>query len=341
LTLVEFEDDALNTFDFLQHESINPFAPKSQIVYSFLQASQIVRSMAHAYGQWQNRECRRMAEELRALDYQSSGRVPLDKFYSQSKSADYSFTESRDYLRQIGALDEAGVVMPQVRIANYVMGPSNCIDISSYFSVCCLSECEGLMRELEQKIRAPTASAVQLLALVGNMSSSSVEAPRDLPEPLVDKLWAIAERHNGKVPLHARLFAQWMHFVFPSECPYPHIVEDASIFRRSHWSGQQQTSATDEERKHFKSKVESLAGAAIEEPLLSQWDDGEVLLLDDLPSRGHSLLRATVQVVAQGAMALVLSSIALAGFRALRPPCCTQKEETFLLPVSSLRTYFN
>ena len=155
-----------------------------------------------------------MASELRGLDSLSSGRVPLDKLYSQPASADYVFHESTEYLRQIGALDEGGDAKPQVRIANYLMGPSNCIASSSYFSVCCLSECEGLMRELEQKIRAPTASAEQLLGLVGNMSSTSVEAPRDLPETLVDKLWAIADRHSGKVPLHARLFAQWMHFVF-------------------------------------------------------------------------------------------------------------------------------
>merc|ERR1719189_1591326 len=156
LTLVEFEEDALNTVNFLQRDTINPFVP---VVYSFQVASRIVRSMARAYGQWQNSECRQMAAELRGLDLMGSGRVPLDKFYSQPKSADYVFTESTEYLRQIGALDEADGVKPQVRIANYLMGPTNCIASSSYFSVCCLSECEGLMRDLEQKIQAPTASA--------------------------------------------------------------------------------------------------------------------------------------------------------------------------------------
>jgi len=336
LTLVEFEDDALNTFNFLQYDMINPFVP---MVYSFKAASQIVRSMARAYGQWQNTECRHMAAELRGLDLMGSGRVPLDKFYSQPKSADYVFTESREYLRQIGALDEAGTMIPQVRIANYVMGPSNCIASSSYFSVCCLSECEGLMRELEQKVQAPTASAVQLLALVGNMSSSLVEAPRDLPEPLVDKLLAIAERHKGKVPLHSRLFAQWMHFAFPSECPYPHSVEDAAVLRPSHWIGQLGASATDEERESFISEFASQPEAEVGEPLLSQWDDEEVLLLEDLPLRGHQLFRTMLRVVVHAAMALVLSSMVLAGLRAVvRLPCCgkrAQKEEKFVLPACS------
>merc|ERR1719336_1530122 len=282
-TLVEFEEDALNTFNFVQRGTINPFPP---VVYSFQVASQIMRSMARAYGQWQNSECRQMAAELRSLDLMGSGRVPLDKFYSQPKFADYVFTESTEYLRQIGALDEADGVKPQVRIANYLMGPSNCIAHASYFSVCCLSECEGLMRELEQKIQAPTASAMQLLSLVGNMSSSSVEAPRELPELLVEKLWVIAERHNGKVPLHARLFAQWMHFAFPSECPYPHMVEDAAVLKPRHWSGQQRATATDEERERCISEFELQPEAAMGEPLQSQWDDGEVLLLEEPPLQG-------------------------------------------------------
>ena len=32
----------------------------------------------------------------------------------------------------------------------------------------------------------------------------------------------VAERNGGKVPLYARLFAQWLHFAFPHECPFPH-----------------------------------------------------------------------------------------------------------------------
>ena len=184
------------------------------------------------------------------------------------------------------------------------------------------------MRELEQKIRAPTASAEQILGLVGNMSSSSVEAPRDLPEKLVDKLWVIAERHQGKVPLHARLFAQWMHFVFPSECPYPHAVEDPAVLRPSHWSGQQRATATDEEREHCISEFGMQPEAAMGEPLLSQWNDEEVLLLEDLPLRGHQLFWAVFRVAVHGAMALVLLSIVLAGLqRVVGLPCCGQRSQ--------------
>jgi len=330
-TLVEFEEDALNTFDYLQHDTMNPFVP---VVYSFREASQVVRNLARAYGRWQNTECLQMATHLRGLDLMGSGRVPLDKFYLQPKSADYVFTESSNYLRQIGALDEGNSGKPQVRIANYLMGPSNCIASSSYFSVCCLSECEGLMGELEQKIRAPTASAEQILGLVGSMSSSSVEAPRNLTDKLVEKLLVIAERHEGKVPLHARLFAQWMHFVFPSECPYPHVVKDTAVLRPSHWSGQQRASATDEERQRCISEFALQPVATMEESLLSQWDDVEVLL-EEVSLRGYRSFWTLLRVLT---LALVLLSTVLAGMQALvHLPCWgkkTQKEEKFVLPVS-------
>merc|ERR1719261_920436 len=35
------------------------------------------------------------------------------------------------------------------------------------------------------------------------------------------QLSRIADKHRGKIPLHGRLFSQWMHYVFPQECPFP------------------------------------------------------------------------------------------------------------------------
>eukprot|EP00971_Amphidinium_carterae_P129984 2574742-Amphidinium_carterae.1 len=54
----------------------------------------------------------------------------------------YSFSESSETLREYGALDEANPADPQVLIANYIVNPSNCIAEGTYFSVCCVSECE-------------------------------------------------------------------------------------------------------------------------------------------------------------------------------------------------------
>lgn len=37
------------------------------------------------------------------------------------------------------------------------------------------------------------------------------------------KLKEVAEHHGGEVPLHGRLFAQWLHHLYPQECPFPHM----------------------------------------------------------------------------------------------------------------------
>ena len=161
--------------------------------------------------------------------------MPLGRFYSQPENAEYHFTETREYLRQIGALQESGSGDLHVRIANYMTGPSNCIASSSYYSVCCLNECESLMNELEAKVLAPTTTPQRLLSLVVNMSSASVDAPRTIPAALEQKLRLIAKKNSGQIPLHGRLFAQWMHYAFPHECPYPQIAEDASVLTPRHW----------------------------------------------------------------------------------------------------------
>jgi len=44
-----------------------------------------------------------------------------------------------------------------------------------------------------------------------------------MPKILMQRLTEIAARYDGQVPLHGRLFAQWMHHAYPRECPYPHI----------------------------------------------------------------------------------------------------------------------
>merc|ERR1719453_2722396 len=105
------------------------------------------------------------------LDGKRTGRVPLSDFYTQPDSI-YRFSESVDYLRQTGALDETSSDGPAVLIPNYLAGPTNCIASSSYFSVCCMNECEGVMNELEHKIQAPTVSPERMLGLVANLSSS-------------------------------------------------------------------------------------------------------------------------------------------------------------------------
>ena len=38
-----------------------------------------------------------------------------------------------------------------------------------------------------------------------------------LDDFMVNQLQSIAKEHGGKVPIHGRLFAQWLHYVFPRD----------------------------------------------------------------------------------------------------------------------------
>merc|ERR1719373_835996 len=91
------------------------------------------------------------------------------------------------------------------------------------YSICCINECEELMVRLEGVLARPTATSSAVVSLVAGMSSSTVQGPRNLSRVLISRLHDIADSQGG-VPLHGRLFAQWMHFAFPRECPYPHLA---------------------------------------------------------------------------------------------------------------------
>merc|ERR1719473_1580568 len=80
-----------------------------------------------------------------------------------------------------------------------------------------------LVSEVEQDIAAPTGAVGDIARIVSQISSDTVEAPRNLTSEMMSKLESVANRHGGRVPLHGRLFAQWMHHAFPNECPHPHI----------------------------------------------------------------------------------------------------------------------
>merc|ERR1719498_1229009 len=100
--------------------------------------------------------------------------------------------------------------------------PSNCIATSGFYSVCCKNECEDLLGNLERTISAPEAPPSVIAALVAFMPSSSSPAPGALPSILRRRLDEIASQHQGVVPLHSRLFSEWLHRAYPRECPFPH-----------------------------------------------------------------------------------------------------------------------
>jgi hypothetical protein len=310
--LVAFERSAVQDWAYGNRERLNPFTEKR---FTFDAASLIAESLVHDFGKWQNEECVSMKEHLMTLDMEKTGRVPLKTFWAQPETEVYRFTESSEYLREIGALDESPGRAPAVRIVNYLAGPSNCMAQSDYVAICCLDQCAGLIRELEEVVRGPWADPSHLLRVLQNMSSPTVDAPRDISAPLVTKLQSIAEQHAGTVPLHGRLFQQWMHFAFPNECAYPAA---ASAETQKRFDGSALLSL--EERPLHAQAIDGQQGAEGFSALQEHWRDVEILPLHassrtSIPSfDAHSLLTivpyaALLSVAARTALGLWRSAM--------------------------------
>merc|ERR1719436_127055 len=159
------------------------------------------------------------------------------------------------------------------------------------------------MNELEGNTQALVASPERLLALASNISSSSVDAPRVLHKDLAKKLHSIAATHGGEVPLHGRLFAQWLHYAFPNECPFPHVSENTAALTPSHWLGKKTTAPLEERKQH----IEAMDGTELtSESPFAQWSEHEVLPLHEPKKPGQSIFRSAMRIMVQIAMCFVL-----------------------------------
>jgi len=242
-----------------------------------------VEEIGEQFGRFQNYECKAMKTQLLQLGDQGMGRVKLADFYgpaldsaAKGKASSWQFTESVDYLKQVGALDDSNPANPSVIVPNYVASSSNCLASSSYYSVCCIDECEEMMSKVEHEIAAPEAASDAVLALVSGFSTSTVEGPRTLSGNLVKRLHEIAKTHDGMVPLHGRLFAQWMHHAFPRECSLPHTSAE-NPHTPDEWLSSSVRASKDEMKFHFESSMQ-IDDIDHEEHLDNGWSHEEELL---------------------------------------------------------------
>merc|ERR1719468_1157647 len=163
-----------------------------------------------------------------AMEHQGTGRVRLSDYYKGWDDPEWHFIENVEYLRALGALDDSDPANPSVIIPNLLISPANCVTSSDFYSVCCFNECEALVGSLEASAEGPTATPERIAKVVSELPSATVDAPRSLHQVHLDRLEVIARTHGGQVPLHGRLFAQWMHHAYPRECPYPHVAGTTS-----------------------------------------------------------------------------------------------------------------
>jgi hypothetical protein len=212
---------AMESSKALRDGTHNPFSSTSEDAFSFDDAVRIAQRISNEYGRWGNQECMELRSLLAEKDRSSTGRVPLAEFYRIGDTQDkFAFLETPDYLRKLGALDESSKTQgPQVLISNYAYGMSNCISSTPYYSVCCLNECEGLLQQIEVQVAKPSATPTEILDGMKRAAQAS-----ELSFKLRSRLEEIAAKGYGQVSLHGRLFAQWLHYAFPHECPFPHAV---------------------------------------------------------------------------------------------------------------------
>merc|ERR1719379_1457082 len=294
-----FLQDIVEEDAFIRLPLQNPFL--SRMIFSFEDVTRIALTVSDRFGAFSNHECQDMKERIAKMDVHGTGRVKLSQFYATGQ-----FLESPEYLEALGSLDTSSEWQgPQVIISNYLTGINNCISTGVYYDVCCLNECDGIFQHLEARIKGPTASAAQIsqaieegVELTPHLSASAPTDPRTLSPMLQERLAQIEAHHDGHIPIHGRLLAQWLHYAFPRECPFPHLagtVSPQTPMKYEEVLGADSTSATDEEVEQF-----LIADAARVNPSpdagAAMWNLKEHILESSTPSdfplnASHQVLR--------------------------------------------------
>ena len=138
--------------------------------FSFEDAHQVVGALTTTFASFWESVCQEVKTSLEAMDYTNTGRVKLSDFYGANVDGVWHFGESEAYLREIGAMDESSVWNgKQVIISNYIQGASNCIVHSEHYFLCCLNECEGIMKEIERDMNGSINECPwKALCIMGN-----------------------------------------------------------------------------------------------------------------------------------------------------------------------------
>merc|ERR1719189_1583180 len=283
--------------------------------YTFEDALRVAGSISRNFGSFWETQCQDTKASLSALDTTRTGRVRLPDFYGANKEGEWRFAESEAYLRELGALDETSTWRgKQVIVSNYMQAASNCVVTRSHYLVCCMVECEGILAQVEAAVGAPVATADQLLQVVNSITDGDDE-PAHLDASMRAQLQRIAQMHGGHVPLHGRLFAQWLHFAFPRDCAFPHKAGDTATLTPAQFGEASMVSA-EEVSRHVAEDVvqQDLAGrnmSSEQGEWMTQWSDEEELLGDYPQRSGISWDGRRVLVL--GAAAAVVGSLLRAG----------------------------
>ena len=202
--------------DIMERESQCDAASGECEKLDFPSATRVVEEIGEKYGPFNDGLCQDLKGTLMRSEQGQTGLVPLSDFYAEGVKGSWNFSETTDYLRELGAFDEE---KESVIIPNYVSSRPNCLTASTIYMVCCRNECEGKMAHLEKKLSTSSAVPSRIVELI-----EPLLVPSKLSQTLLDGLNTVASQNDGWVSLHSKAFANWLHQVFPRECPRPHAA---------------------------------------------------------------------------------------------------------------------
>jgi len=200
---------------------------RQQHGWSFSSVAFLATEMESRWSPWRaGRNCQGIKSNLLEMEEgRNTGCVRLSDFYNRSMDPvnGWQYKESPTYLRDSGALDESDPKNPRIIIPNYINAPANCFASGKFYESCCINECEDLQVRIERTLQNSEPEPQEIIQVVKGLSSGTVSANKMLSTRLQTRLMSISTLHGGRVPLQGRLFAQWMHFAFPRECPFPQL----------------------------------------------------------------------------------------------------------------------
>lgn len=203
----------------------------TQAFFDFDDVTKLLEIVADRFAPFYESQCNELKSALVDIEEKRSGRVRLVDFYRAAlEDGMYQFTETVETLRHYGVLDEADPANLRVIIPNYIGDQPNCVARTSFYSTCCPNTCEALLNSVETKLGKAEATAEEIVSAIEDPLAALETGFRGLTPWLRRRLDDLSLHHKGKIPFHGRLFAQWMHFVHPRDCMYPHM--SGSTFQR-------------------------------------------------------------------------------------------------------------